>query len=341
MGIDGKPYVINPLQDEQFTQVDLDGDGREEIFYYEGYDLNLSYTPNPPPVIFSGGSLRQIPYTGPNLVEPHGTKILTGDFNGDNRPDLFSLVAIDPPNNSPQGTILTRSKNFLLFNSKKGLNRSLVFPELGYWYTGCSGDIDKDGDLDIIAFNFHTQANNVPSRIYINDGLGDFRSELGDWSGLPQVYQSELVDINGDGLLDLVIVYVPSGQKRENILKILWGNGRDFSLNRGFTLPVSGNFFFQNLDFVDLDGDRSQEIIATGNEGNGIYSLKLFRSEPGKNSFTDQTLKFIDQPSTSSRLHHLIIGDPNGKGTINLFSADRKDNIIWEWNRSILKLIRK
>ena len=38
--------------DQQSTQIDIDGDGQEDIYYYEGYDLNINPTPNPPPSIF-------------------------------------------------------------------------------------------------------------------------------------------------------------------------------------------------------------------------------------------------------------------------------------------------
>ena len=35
--------------DEMIREADIDGDGQEDLFYYEGYDLNISPTPNPPP----------------------------------------------------------------------------------------------------------------------------------------------------------------------------------------------------------------------------------------------------------------------------------------------------
>jgi len=88
---DGSKYPNNPFIDEQSTQIDIDGDGQEDLFYYEGYDLNISPTPNPPPSVFmnTGANLKQTNYTGPNIKNPHGTKILVGDFNNDSLPDIF------------------------------------------------------------------------------------------------------------------------------------------------------------------------------------------------------------------------------------------------------------
>ncbi|MCX6145657.1 MAG: hypothetical protein NTW25_00175, partial [Candidatus Kapabacteria bacterium] len=70
---DGSKYQNNPFIDEQSTQVDIDGDGQEDVFFYESYDLNISPTPNPPPSIFmnNGTILKQIPWTGANINEPH------------------------------------------------------------------------------------------------------------------------------------------------------------------------------------------------------------------------------------------------------------------------------
>jgi 5-hydroxyisourate hydrolase-like protein (transthyretin family) len=96
---DGNKYLNNPFIDEQSVQLDIDGDGLEDLFYFEGYDLQISPTPNPPPSIFlnNGTNLKQTIYTGSTIKNPHGTKLLVGDFNNDSLPDIFSNVAVDPP----------------------------------------------------------------------------------------------------------------------------------------------------------------------------------------------------------------------------------------------------
>ena len=223
---DGSKYPNNPFIDEQSTQIDIDGDGQEDLFYYEGYDLNISPTPNPPPSVFmnTGANLKQINYTGPNIKDPHGTKILVGDFNNDSLPDIFSNVAVDPPFGAFP---FLNDNNHLILNSKNGFTTVKEFPDQGFWYTGCSGDIDNDGDLDIITFNFHNQSNGVKSRIMWNDGKANFTIDFTGVGDIPVVYQSELVDVNNDGFLDLVIVFVPTTfPSRVNDFRVLWGNGK-------------------------------------------------------------------------------------------------------------------
>jgi hypothetical protein len=341
---DGTKYNNNAFIDEQSTQVDIDGDGQEDIFYYESYDLNISPTPNPPPSVFmnNGTILKQTPWTGANIKEPHGTKILIGDFNNDSLPDLFSLVAVDPPNNSPAGFLNTFDICNLLLNSPNGFTKEKDYTDQGFWYSGCSGDIDDDGDLDIIAFNFHNQSNGVKSRIMWNDGKANFNLDFNGIGDIPVVDQSELVDINNDGFLDLIINFHPNGISRINDFRILWGNGKGYSLNNSIIMSMSGDWFLQNLDFTDIDGDGMKEIIPSGNYNNPngapTYFISFYKSDDKGKTFIDKTSQYIDN-NKANRFFHIRVQDIDKNGLLDIFSGDKKDNIRWEWSGS--KFLRK
>ena len=341
---DGSKYLNNPFIDEQSAQLDIDGDGLEDLFYYEGYDLQISPTPNPPPSIFmnTGTNLKQTNYTGTNIKNPHGTKILVGDFNNDSLPDLFSNVAVDPPFFAFP---FLNDNCHLILNSKNGLSSVKEFPDQGFWYTGCSGDIDNDGDLDIITFNFHSQGNGVKSRIMWNDGKANFTIDFTGVGDIPVVYLSELVDVNNDGFLDLVIVFVPAiFPSRVNDFRVLWGNGKGFSLTNSSTISMSGEWYLMNLDFTDLDADGTKEIIASGNYNNPtgsgapIYFISLFKSTDKGKTFSDKTSQYIDN-NTAGRFYHIRVQDIDKNGQLDIFSGEKKDNIRWEWNGT--KFIRK
>jgi hypothetical protein len=341
---DGSKYPNNPFIDEQSTQIDIDGDGQEDLFYYEGYDLNISPTPNPPPSVFmnTGTTLKQTPWTGPAIKQAHGTKILVGDFNNDSLPDIFSNVAVDPPFGAFP---FLNDNNHLLLNSKNGFTTVKEFPDQGFWYTGCSGDIDNDGDLDIIAFNFHNQSNGVKSRIMWNDGKANFTIDFTGVGDIPVVYLSELVDVNNDGFLDLVIVFVPTTfPSRVNDFRVLWGNGKGFSLTNSSSISISGEWYLMNLDFTDLDADGTKEIIASGNYNNPtgsgapIYFISLFKSTDKGKTFSDKTSQYIDN-NTAGRFYHIRVQDIDKNGQLDIFSGEKKDNIRWEWNGT--KFIRK
>ncbi len=341
---DGSKYLNNPFIDEQSAQLDIDGDGLEDLFYYEGYDLQISPTPNPPPSIFmnTGTNLKQTNYTGTNIKNPHGTKILVGDFNNDSLPDLFSNVAVDPPFFAFP---FLNDNCHLILNSKNGLSSVKEFPDQGFWYTGCSGDIDNDGDLDIITFNFHSQGNGVKSRIMWNDGKANFTNDFAGIGDIPVTYQSELVDINNDGFLDLVIVFIPTTfPSRVNDFRVLWGNGRGFSLANSSFINISGEWYLVNLDFTDLDADGTKEIIASGNYNNptgsgaSIYFISLFKSTDKGKTFSDKTSQYVDS-NTAGRFYHIRVQDIDKNGQLDIFSGEKRDNIRWEWNGT--KFIKK
>jgi hypothetical protein len=334
---DGSKYVNNPFIDEQSVQLDIDGDGLEDLFYFEGYDLQINPTPNPPPSIFmnNGSVLKQTNYTGSTIKNPHGTKLLVGDFNNDSLPDIFSNVAVDPPFFAFP---FLNDNCHLILNSKNGLSSVKEFNDQGFWYTGCSGDIDNDGDLDIITFNFHSQGNGVKSRIMWNDGKANFTIDFNGIGDIPVVYQSELIDINNDGLLDLVIAFVPNGPTRTNDLRILWGNGKSFSLSNSTSINISPDWYLMNLDFLDIDKDGIKEVIPSGNYNNPvggapIFFISFFKSEDKGKTYSDKTTLYIDN-HTANRFYHIRVQDIDKNGMIDIFSTEKKDNIRWEWNGS-------
>ena len=349
LDLNGNKYRNNPLIDQQSTQIDIDGDGQEDIYYYEGYDLNINPTPNPPPSIFmnNGTSLRQIKWSGPNIKDNHGAKVMIGDFNNDSLPDILSVVAVDQPN----GVLYPLMNNncHLVFNSKQGFNKVLETDLLAYWHTGCSGDIDNDGDLDILIFNQHQSppiGNNVKNRMMINDGKGNFSSTI---NGIEEIAgiganQSELYDINNDGYLDLLLNYVTYSQNRENNLKIFWGNGKGFYLNNTSNIAISGNLDIQNIDFAELNSDNLKEIIISGYNSDPTsksisHFIYIYKSDNRGKSFTDQSLNLIEKNITNTRFYHLRVQDIDKNGLLDLFSSEKKDNLRWEWNGA--KFIKK
>jgi hypothetical protein len=290
----------------------------------------------------TGTNLKQTNYTGTNIKNPHGTKILVGDFNNDSLPDIFSNVAVDPPFFAFP---FLNDNCHLILNSKNGLSSVKEFPDQGFWYTGCSGDIDNDGDLDIITFNFHSQGNGVKSRIMWNDGKANFTNDFAGVGNIPVVYQSELVDVNNDGFLDLVIVFVPTTfPSRVNDFRVLWGNGKGFSLDNSSSISMSGEWYLVNLDFTDIDADGTKEIIASGNynnpSGSGapIYFISLYKSTDKGKTFSDKTSQYIDN-NTASRFYHIRVQDIDKNGQLDIFSGEKRDNIRWEWNGT--KFIKK
>jgi hypothetical protein len=324
----------NPLLVIQTVQLDVNGDGLEDIFTYDSYPLNVSPTPNPPPSVFinNGKIFEKIKWSGPTVRNPHGTKLLVGDFNNDSLPDIFSLVAVDMPFNAPPSF---KDYNNILFNSKNGFSKIKEFDDqFGFWYTGCSGDIDNDKDLDVIMFNFHYLGNGIQSKILWNDGRGNFNYDSTGIGKIPIVDHAELNDINKDGYLDLVIDYVTFPVRTPNVA-ILFGNGKEFSLQNSVQLSLRSNQFLNSLNFADLNKDGFNEIIVGSYDGkNTLFEISILQSLDKGKTLVNKTTEYISNFQITDRFDLLRLQDIDNDGNLDLFAPDKKSNIRWKWNGS-------
>ncbi|WP_427911453.1 FG-GAP repeat domain-containing protein [Ramlibacter sp. MMS24-I3-19] len=133
----------------------------------------------------------------------HPRKVLVADFNGDGRPDLFvGCTGYDAP------PFPGETSKVVLSQADGTYAISDASPRIAYTHGSSAADINGDGKIDIIATD-----SNSPERAYVlvNDGTGHFAVEApgrlptavttsnGGW------YSLELVDVDGDGKLDLVM----------------------------------------------------------------------------------------------------------------------------------------
>ena len=266
---------------------DLDQDGDTDLFYAP---LNRTLNPLPPEIHlndgahnfqFAPGFLGQDP---PTTV--HARKALTGDFNGDARPDLFVLATgydVDP---------FPGESNYVLLSSSDGYVQGAGLDSIvGYHHGGASADIDADGDLDV----FVTENFKGPFFL-LNNGSGTFRKDterIQDINYEAGIYTAELVDVDQDGYVDLLV----AGHEYTGFrTQVLWGSESGiYSSARGTLLPlVAGNGVVVDIDVADTDGDGDRDIVVnrTGDfSGAGFYDgyyVQLL-SQAGSRSFTDVT----------------------------------------------------
>lgn len=159
-------------------------------------------------------------------------------------------------------------------------------------------DVDLDNDLDLLITGW-TANNQSISKLYSNDGLGNF-SEI---QGLPfQAVRNGSVafsDVDGDGDFDLLIAGLSDITR---ITKLYINNGHGV-----FAESISANFTgVQNgsVSFADLDGDLDQDLIIIGldnnftpitqlyiNNGHGVFSVTTNFNLPGA---TDSSILLVD-----------------------------------------------
>jgi hypothetical protein len=316
-----------------FTQFDFNNDSLDDVIRFEGYNTAIPYTWVGPTFVSSNGVTPNLNYN-----RLFASKEVVGDFNKDNFLDVLLLTAMDPA-----GCGNCKDETFPLYIMKNQNGKSFTIDSLNYkgiWGAGASGDIDNDGDIDLITFSSHHEYDtNILNRIFINNGNGDFNYKKSNLDSIAWVDRCELIDMNNDGFLDLIMNDAWSQNSYTNRFRILWNDRHgNFNQNNSITIPISNNMFVLQILAFDLDGDNNKEIILPMNDSNGNWKIFVYQKKDGIN-YKDVTSTFIDNNSFSPPQLYNPLSIMNINNKVNLVVKDKRKNIRWELNNSTLHRI--
>jgi hypothetical protein len=225
------------------------------------------------------------PIISPLLSEAinNGDMMLSGDFNGDGKPDLIVM------NDYSTGFQV-------LLGNGDGSFQAPVNTDLNTAITFAMGDVNGDGKTDVVVIST-VNAQSLVS-VYLSNGDGTFT--LGKQYTNSYLYDTpNLADVNGDGKLDLVI------DSFSEPLIVMLGNG-----NGTFQSAISGPLATYNSSMViqDFNGDRKPDIVV------GTYDGVAFLEGNGNGRFqnpvySDPTIQFCCEMTAE---------DINGDGKLDL-----------------------
>ena len=212
----------------------------------------------------------------------------------------------------------------IVFFYKDSAVTKLIPNSIDYNHTASSGDIDNDGDIDIVTVAYK----------YLNDGFGNFtRSKSLSVSTIDTVsnvgggyYHHELMDLNNDGYLDAIFghaeifgdsVWDSNPRQFNGRNRIYWGNGKgDYyysnSTQLPMTYPATKDTFsiVDDFDFYDFNQDGYQDIIVLRSCWRGVgYYIQILENRRNK-EFIEVTDKYISNFKLSR------VGEP---GSFNWF----------------------
>jgi len=277
----------------------------------------------------------------------HGFKGVVNDFNGDGLPDvLFAGTGIHGPANTPPPSdgSFNREYPVMILNGEDDNFTEIRFTELSnnYDHSVASGDIDNDGDVDIIFVKskFALLPDVSPEnlgfgQILINDGNANFT--IKPILANPYYFRSkitiELFDIDKDGYLDLFLSGEDdkeyTGVFGQSPSVVLFGNGSDFN-NRLLELPTVDDFKRgYDFNFYDYDDDGYTDVIlyrssTHENFKNEGYYIQVLKNNSNK-EFIDVTSNVISNNSnlgSTSNPYFIMTSDFDNDGVVELFNND-------------------
>ncbi len=167
------------------------------------------------------------------------------------------------------------------------------------------GDLDRDGDLDVLVASYLT-----PGNVWRNNGTGDF--EKGQTVGIETGHGAALGDLDGDGDLDAFVIH------NGNVDQVWLNDGTGYLTDSGQRLgqPEDATTMV-TLGDVDNDGDLDalttqyqQPVKFWVNDGTGMFAAR--EAGPGSDALSG------------------ALGDLDGDGDLDvLVSFVEKPDRIW------------
>ena len=230
----------------------------------------------------------------------YATSIAVADFNGDGIPDVVT------GNDADDHTGLT----VYMGDKKANLSLGTNVGSGGQLYYVAAGDLNGDKIPDLVA----SDASDNSIKIFLGKGDGTFAAPLFfPANGASQTpYQLALVDVNGDGALDVIV-------RNDSLISILFNDGTGhLTLTQSSQYPL--NHSGERLAIADVNGDGKFDILALYEHGVEIL-LNM-----GKDPFMAATDHRIGNWDFEFR--DIAVGDFDGDGKIDLaLSARAKHNL--------------
>ena len=269
------------------------------------------------------------------------------DFNNDGLMDFFAVGTSDETQPSYDSGF--RDYPILYLNQGNSKFEAIEFENFprNYHHNSTSGDIDNDGDVDIVLLNpgFFSNPGEFPGHLLINDGDGNFERvnmEIEKPIEASGKICQELFDLNNDGYLDLVAFgksenqFDSNNDSPEYNAMIIHGDGKNFT-SKIIPLPdVSSHHRVLDADFYDINLDGFTDIILTRTGINYAgYYIQVIKNLNGIDfeDITNEVISnnvlihsnedgnFSDEPLEESWLYiyDSIFSDTDGDGTIEFF----------------------
>jgi hypothetical protein len=174
------------------------------------------------------------------------------------------------------------------------------------------GDVDGDGDLDLVCGNNNAQSNTL----YLNDGSNGVFNATPAWSSnfKRDTFGVALGDVDGDGDLDLVCGNAGTADQANTLYL---NEGGKLSLTPDWESELTGRTTF-GVALGDIDGDGDLDL-ACGNGGTATEKNTLYLNVGGPDYFTGQP---VWESDTADKTFGVAAGHVENDGDVDLMFAN-------------------
>ena len=297
---------------EAVEAFDANGDGKIDVLFGNGIGFSnaggallptllINTSPGPGTITFADETAARLP--AGFTLQNKGLVVFDVDNDGD-RDVVFANAFASQP------TLLVNNGAGVFTNETASRLPAITLNSFG----GGFGDVDNDGDLDLVLVDAGASAFGGvggPARLFLNNGAGVFAlapaTQLNAANKIG-AQNAQLLDVDNDFDLDVIV----DGKSSNQQLYLNDGAGT-FTLQPATLLPVGGGNTYAT-DFSDLDNDNDLDgvyiSIAPGSFNEGTAQNTLTRSS---------TLGFIGSQATMTT-------PPTGQDDNDVVFVDANDD---------------
>jgi hypothetical protein len=235
--------------------------------------------------------------------------IVVADFEGNGKPDA---VVVDPG----IGAVVYVNNGNGLLKEAQPIDATLTLVGVGP-ISLTSGDVNEDGCPDVVAFDSLAIA-----RVFLGNCDSTFQAQSTQVGEGDFAWAATLVDVNGDGHLDLIYSGIAAqtgyGQVAGNLVAVHFGDGKG---NFGPAHVYRGGQTSFGLAVADFNRDGHPDII-TANQDSDSASMFLNDGKGGFGTPAGEYVGYINGNNSSGPVNapytSFFPADVNGDGSTDL-----------------------